>query len=202
MESAAMSEMPVEHVDPDQDAAAIQQVAQEIGRILTPNEQILYIALQGMTTLSLKKDSAVATTNRLILYRPAMLGRVDFTDYLWEDVDNVTLKDGMLSSELSVESSRKGNDVATGLDKNQARRLYAVCQQKEQEWREKRRVRQMEEDRARAGGIYMQPSGGTASADPAEDPVAKLGRAKAMLDQGLISEQEYETVKARILSEM
>jgi hypothetical protein len=196
-----MSEMPIEQVDPDQDSAAIQQVAREIAKILTANEQVLYIALQGKTTLSVKKDSAVATTNRLILYRPAILGRVDFTDYLWEDIENVTLKDGMLSSELIVESSRKGNDFSAGLDKGQARRLYAVCQQKEQEWREKRRVRQMEEDRARAGGVYMQSPNSATSAG-AEDPVAKLAKVKAMLDQKLISEQEYETVKARILSEM
>lgn len=193
----------VQQVDPDQDSAAIQKVAGDVAKILTATEEILYIALQGKTTVSLKKDSVVATSNRLILYRPAMLGRVTFIDNLWEDVQNVTLKDGMLTSELTVQTTRGAAEVAGGLDKSQARRLYAVCQQKEQEWREKRRVRQMEEDRARAGGIQMSvPQAAANPSAPAEDPVAKLAQAKAMLDQQLISEAEYETLKAKILSAM
>ena len=58
----------------------------------------------------------------------------------------------------------------------------------------------MEEARAKSGGVYLGPTGGAAA--PAEDPVAKLARAKQMLDQGLISEAEYESVKAKILSAM
>jgi hypothetical protein len=70
----------------------------------------------------------------------------------------------------------------------------------EQEWREKRRVREMEEARAKSGGVYL--GSGQGAGSPAEDPVAKLSKAKQMLDQGLISEAEYETVKAKILSSM
>ena len=36
----------------------------------------------------------------------------------------------------------------------------------------------------------------------AEDPVAKLAKAKQMLDQGLISEAEYDALKAKILGAM
>lgn len=59
-----------------------------------------------------------------------------------------------------------------GPDKDQAKRLYGICQQMEQKWREKRRIREMEEARARAGGIVM----GAPAAAPAEDPVGKLPR--------------------------
>ncbi len=37
---------------------------------------------------------------------------------------------------------------------------------------------------------------------PAADPTSRLAQARAMLDQKLISEAEYETLKARILSGM
>jgi hypothetical protein len=73
----------------------------------------------------------------------------------------------------------------------------------EQEWREKRRIRQMEEERARAGGIYMETPRAPATPETAaEDPVERLARARAMLDQGLISEAEYDTLKAKILSNL
>jgi hypothetical protein len=193
----------VRNVDPGQDRIALQRVAGEVGTILTPNEEILYIALQNRTALSMKKDSAVATSNRLILYRPSMLGRVTFADFPWEDVVNVTIRDGLISSELQAEVSGGRREVVGNLDKAQTRRLYSVCQQKEQEWREKRRARRMEEDRARAGGVQVNVPVLQAGAEgnPGEqDPVARLAKAKAMLDQGLISEAEYESLKAKIIA--
>ena len=44
----------------------------------------------------------VATTNRVIIYQPALLGRVDFTDFLWQDVANARIQQGMLSTEFSA----------------------------------------------------------------------------------------------------
>lgn len=38
-----------------------------------------------------------------------------------------------------------------------------------------------------------------AAAPPAEDPIAKLGQYKAMLDQGLISQEDYDAAKAKVL---
>ena len=195
----ADEQIPVQEIDPDQDRASLAKVARDVGTILTPNEEILYVALQNVTALSISKDSVVATNNRVIFYRPALLGRVDFADYLWEDVKNVAIKEGLLAAELSVELIDGRTDRAGNLDKSQIRRLYAISQQKEQEWREKRRVRDMEEARARSGGIQMSMPQSMAGA-PAEDPTQKLARAKAMLDQGLISEAEYESLKAKIIA--
>jgi hypothetical protein len=191
--------LPIKQVDPGQDEAALAQVASEVQTLLTPNEEILYVALQNMTAMSVKKDSAVATSNRLIMYRPALLGRVQFSDYLWEDVKNVRIHEGTFASDLSVELIDGRQESLGNLDKAQARRLYAVCQQKEQEWREKRRIRDMEEARARAGGVHF-PAPPASTAGAPDDPVEKLAKAKAMLDQGLITEAEYESLKAKIIA--
>jgi len=99
-----------------------------------------------------------------------------------------------------VETVRGQRAELSNLDKDQAKRLYGICQQMEQEWREKRRIREMEEARAKAGGVHIASQQGANAS--AEDPVAKLAKAKQMLDQGLISETEYESLKARILSAM
>jgi hypothetical protein len=197
--------VPITFVDDGQASASLQQVAQDVATILTPSEEILYVALQNVTAMSIKKDSAVATSNRLILFRPSVFGSRSFSDFLWEDVQNVTLKDGMLSSELPVELIDGRAETLGGLDKGQARRFYGICQQKEQEWREKRRIRDLEEARARAGGIHLGSPGmmsGAAAPSSAEDPVEKLKRAKALLDAGLISEVEYETLKAKIIASL
>ena len=197
----AEEQVPVQQIDADQDRSAVAKVAEGVRSILTANEEILYVVLQNATALSTAKDSVVVTNNRLIFYRPSVLGRVDFADFFWEDVKNVSMKEGMLSAEVDVELTDGRVERGSNLAKSQVRRLYAIAQQKEQEWREKRRIRDLEEARARSGGIHMpMPSMPSASAAPAEDPVQKLAKAKAMLDQGLISEAEYETLKAKIIA--
>lgn len=201
----ADKQVSIRDADESQQSEAVQRAAADVAKILTPNEEILFVALQNITALSIKKDCAVATTNRLILFRPSLLGRVDFDDFPWQDVRNARINQGMLSTELVVETVDGTTYTLAGLDKEQAKRFYAVCQQQEQEWREKRRVREMEEARARAGGIQLGSLPGTSatpSGSPDEDPVEKLARAKKMLDQGLISEAEFDTLKARILSAM
>jgi len=80
-----------------------------------------------------------------------------------------------------------------------------VCQAQDQAWREKRRVRELEELRARSGGIqFGAPGTGAGPASPPsggqDDAVARLERAKAMFDKGLISDAEYEALKARIVN--
>lgn len=193
--------MPIRNVDPSQETEAVQHIAEEVTKILTPNEEILYIAMQNATALSVRQDCVVATNNRVILYRPDVLGRVAFDNFLWQDVKNAEIHQGVFSSEFQIETVDERHDAIGNLDKEQAQRLYGVCQQLDQEWREKRRVREMEQDRARSGGVFLGATAGAPSA-VAEDPVEKLAKAKAMLDQSLISEIEYETLKAKILAAM
>lgn len=194
-----MAEVSIRYADEGQRAASVQDVAREVAKILTANEEILYVALQNITAMSVRPDAAVATTNRLVLYRPAVLGRVQFDDVPWQDVRNARIDQGVLSTTLNVDTLDGRTLTLADLDKDQARRLYAISQQMEQEWREKRRVREMEEARAKAGGVVLHPP---SSAPPAEDPVARLAKARQMLDQGLITEAEYDSLKARILGNL
>ncbi len=197
----------IESVDEGQNTTILAQVAKDVRTILTPNETIAYIAHQNRTAFGQKKDAAVATNNRIILYRPHRFGRLEFHDFLWEDVRDVTIAEKVWSSQFTCVTTDDRTLQLGGLVKEQARTLYAFCQQKEQEWRERRRVRQMEEERARAGGVQVTlpsaggtPPAGEAAAGSAEDPVAALAKAKQLFDQELISEAEYETLKAKILS--
>jgi hypothetical protein len=121
----------------------------------------------------------------------------------------VTLNVGMLGAELALRAAR-ASDLASlatagsqqvrfsGLVRAQAQALYRICQAQDQAWREKRRVRELEELRARAGGIQVtQGPAGTAAAP---DAVRRLQEAKQLLDARLITDAEYEALKARILS--
>ena len=204
-----MSIVPIKYSDQSQESEAIQKIAGDISEVLSPNEEILYVAVQNKMAISPKKDAVAVTSNRIILYRPAILGRFNFADFQWQDVKNVQIKQGFAASDFTVETVDGRKDTVSTLDKDQARRAYSLAQQYELEWREKRRVRQMEEDRAKAGGVFIGTQSPAAAVQTpaispqlAEDPVEKLAKAKRMLEAGLISEAEYEAVKAKILAAM
>src|ERR1035437_5597359 len=203
--------IPIKFTDPQQEGFALQKIAADVLAILTANEEILYIALQNPTAMTLKKDAVVVTTNRIILYKPGIIGRISFVDFQWRDVVSVTMNQGMMSSEITVGNTSGVAQKVGNLEKHQAKRLYGIAQQLEQEWRERRRVREMEESRARSGGVFlgsMPFSAGpgvptpAAPSEPAEDPVQRMAKAKQMWDQGLITETEYQALKAKILSTM
>lgn len=187
--------------------AIVQQVHQKVSQILTRDEQILYIATQGSLT-SLSPDSVVLTSRRFIVYKPKLLGGAEFKDYIWRDLVDITLKEGMMHSTLSMKTVEGKVITVENIPKAQARKVYSYAQEMEEQVREERRIREMEEKRAAAGGITIQqpamsaPPPPSTPPPPQDDPVKKLTQLKQMLDAGLITQGEYDTKKADLLSRM
>ena len=87
--------------------------------------------------------------------------------------------------------------------------LYKVAQLQEQAWEEKRRIREMEETRAQAGGISIgntatpSPTGSTSNNDKSmstSDIADELLKIKELLDKGILSDVEFQEMKSKILS--
>jgi hypothetical protein len=90
-----------------------------------------------------------------------------------------------------------------GLCKDQAQGIYRICQQHDQVWREKRRIRELEELRAKSGGVQFGGAAGYSNASAANgesEPTRRLRQAREMLDAKLISDAEFESIKAKIVS--
>jgi hypothetical protein len=90
--------------------------------------------------------------------------------------------------------------VIEGLRKDQAQAVYRICQAQDQAWREKRRIRELEELRARSGGVQVSGVGAAGAPSSGSESVRRLQEAKQMLDSRLITDSEYESIKARILA--
>ncbi|MBV8910980.1 MAG: PH domain-containing protein [Gammaproteobacteria bacterium] len=196
------------------DQAAMSEVGlerplAELRSVLIPGETLEAWAVQRRVyALVHRRVLLAATSGRLIVLARRLLGGFDVTTIRWQDLEEVTLSVGMLSADLAVRAG-KATDLAslgaqgaqrvefTGLRKSQAQAVYRICQSQDQAWREKRRVRELEELRARSGGIQV----GTTSAAAADsDAVRRLKEAKEMLDARLITDAEYESIKAKIVS--
>jgi hypothetical protein len=196
---------------------ALTRPLEHLRSVLIPSETLEAWAVQRrIFALTHRRQLLAATSGRLILLTRKLLGGFDVSDIRWQDLEEVTLHVGMLGADLLVRAGR-ATDLASqgsqgsqrheflGLRKEQAQAVYRICQAQDQAWREKRRVRELEELRARSGGIQVSSGGSYPSAaGPAAagqpDAVRRLQEAKQMLDNKLITDAEYEAIKARIVS--
>ena len=193
----------------------LMRALEELKALLIPGETIEAYAVQRrLFALVHRRLLVAATTGRLIGIQRGIFGSFHPTSVRWQDLKEARVDIGALAANLTIhffgspDLAIAGNEASrtfSGLRKKQAQAVYRVCQAQDQAWREKRRVRELEEMRARSGGIQLggsSPGAGLAStANPGQDDtVARLEKAKAMLEKGLISDAEFEALKARIVN--
>jgi hypothetical protein len=193
----------------------LSRALEELVSLLVPGESIdAFAAQRRLFALNHRRTVVAATSGRLIGMRRGLFGSFHPTTVRWQDLKEARLDVGTFGARLTIAffgspdlaiAGNVGTLVFPGLRKNQAEAVYRLCQAQDQAWREKRRVRELEELRAKSGGIQFGASGGAAgvaspSAGGQEDVVTRLEKAKAMLDKGLISDAEYEALKARIVN--
>ncbi len=193
--------------------------------LLIEGEQLEACAIQRRVfALKHRRIMVAATTGRLIVIERGLFGGFHPIDLRWQDLRDATLDVGIFgatlrvavyrSSDLASAEGPPSSVVITGLRKLEAQEVYRACQSRAQAWREKRRIRELEELRAKAGGIQigatrgMSGGGGVSSAamgasdDGDSSPMARLQRAKDMLTNGLLNDAEFEQIKAKILAEL
>lgn len=179
-----------------------------VASMLVPGETIQATAIQRRVfAIFHRRNVVAATSGRFIGMHRGLIAGFTPVDFRWQDIKTAHVKAGIFGSTLTV-SALTQPDLASegkirhiqfsGLRKNEAQSVYRICQAQEQAWREKRRVRELEEMRAQSGG-FQGGIGDSSSNAANENSLDRLQKAKSMLDQGLISDSEYETVKARII---
>jgi len=185
----------------EQDPGVVEAVHEKFSGILTTDEEVLYIAVQKKPVVNVSPDSVLLTNRRMVICRPKLLGGFEFEDYLWRDIGDVHLKEGLIGATLTIMTVAGKQLVIDYLPKAQARRAYSISQEMEEKVLEERRRRDLEDKRAAAGGVVLQQAPGlTGSAK--EDPLQVLTKLKQLLDAGLITQTEYDSKKTEVLSRM
>ncbi|MDB6106400.1 MAG: hypothetical protein JWO52_6399 [Gammaproteobacteria bacterium] len=189
----------------------LQRPLEYLRSVLIPSETLEAWAVQHrLFALSHRRVLVAATSGRLVMITRHLISGFDVSDIRWQDLEEVTLRVGIFAADLAIRAG-KASDLASqgatgsrrldfvGLRKDQAQAVYRICQAQDQAWREKRRVRELEELRARSGGIQV--SSAPAPSVGGSDAVRRLQDAKQMLDARLITDAEYEAIKAKIVSQ-
>jgi hypothetical protein len=189
----------------------LEKALADLHSILIPGENVeAWAAQRRLFALTRRRMLIAATSGRLIWLVRHLVSGFDVVNLRWQDLSEVNLRVGVFGAELVIRADQ-ATDLAinaqpgsrliniNGLRKEQAQAVYRICQAQDQAWREKRRIRELEELRARSGGMQIGPGPGAAAAG-SSDSVRRLQEAKQMLDSRLITDSEYESIKARILA--
>jgi hypothetical protein len=206
-------------IEPNADAQepGLDKALADLHSVLIPAETVEAWATQRrIFALSHRRMIIAATSGRLIWLVRHLVGGFDVVNLRWQDLAEVNLRVGVFGAELVIRAdqvtdlainSSQGSRVITiqGLRKDQAQAVYRICQAQDQAWREKRRIRELEELRARSGGVQLNAGGmgsgvASAAAGGSSEALRRLQEAKQMLDSKLITDSEYESIKARILA--
>ena len=191
----------------------VRDALAQLRALLVPGETIgAYAVQRRLVALSQRRIVVGATSGRFISLSRGLFGGYTPYDVRWQDLEDANIAAGIFGATLTI-TSIADPDLATrgtagrtarieGLRKDQAQQVYTICQAQEQQWREKRRVRDLDELRAQSGGVNIGAglSGVAATvANAGGDPTERLRKAKQMLDDGLITDAEYESIKARVV---
>jgi len=192
----------------EQDPKAVEKISERLDSMLMTGEEVQYIAVQKKPAINLTPDCLVLTNKRIIIFRPKNLGlAMDLEDYIWRDVLSCHLKENIWGSEFTIQTIDGTVNKIDFLPKAQARKLYTMAQEQEEIQKEVRRQRDLEEKRAGAGRLVVsgpmgQSQTSSESQKQQDDPVAVLQKLKTLLDNQLISQEEYDAKKAEVLSRM
>lgn len=183
--------------------------------LLTSGETLEAWAVQHrLYALTHRRVCIAATSGRFISLNRRLLGGYESADIRWQDLRETRISAGILAADLTLTAQASsdlniGSEVNrvwnfAGLVKDQAQAMYRICQLHDQVWREKRRIRELEELRAKSGGVQIGGAqtayAGAQSAGAESEPARRLRQAREMLDAKLISDSEFESIKAKIVS--
>jgi len=160
----------------EQDPKAVEKVYMRLVDLLTTGEEVLYIAVQKKPLVNLFPDCIAITNKRILFFTPANLGlTLKFVDFVWKDIIDVATKEELIGAIFSVRTLNGAEMGVDYLPKVQARKLYQYAQERKEEEREARRLRDLEEKRAESGSVQFDrpPFGGGFQQTPAhqETPV-------------------------------
>jgi hypothetical protein len=133
-------------------AAALDQLR----AMLVAGERLDAWAVQRrLFALVNRRVIVAATSGRFVSLSRGLFGGYSLADIRWQDLRDAGMRAGIFGSTLSV-ASLDGGDLAsaegivgqrsyTGLRTEQTQAVYRLCQAREQAWREKRRVRDLDD---------------------------------------------------------
>jgi len=171
----------------DLSKSQLQVIFKQLRGFLPEEEEVEYAAVARNANTLYVRPCLLATDWRVIMVEPKYLGITSQPRAIpYEQIANIHLEEGWFTSKVSITPYPSGGHamVVDLLEKRRARALYHYV---------KERIANNDVDTA--------PD--TSTSPHKEDPlVEKLSRLKQLLDEGLITQEEFNNKKRELLSQL
>ncbi len=161
------------------------KIPDDVSNILQPDEKVLLAEQQARSTNMINPDTIFVTTHRLIIRKPTSLGlRKNIEDYLFADIANVKLHKGIVRSSILLKVRFLSDALEIdNISKEAGDKLVQLIQQ------------------GIAGSLSPEKSKKQAQVTQ-QDIIDKIKDLAKLKDQGILSETEFQTKKAELLSRL
>lgn len=211
-----------QYLTDDQDPKTAEKILGKLRDMLTSGEAIVYLAIQKKPAVTLIPDCIAVTNKRIVFCIPENLGlTTNFITFTWAEVKEVSFKEEFFGSKF-ITIPQKGENVAIDyIPKVQARKLYQFCNEQLEKQKEIPRnqvfdgkrpslLNQNEEDdyssyieiEEEQVPFINQPQNAAPVTEPEDEVTLKLKKLKTLFEKQLITQEEYESKKADILSQL
>ncbi|PLW79782.1 hypothetical protein C0585_05970 [Candidatus Woesearchaeota archaeon] len=188
-------------INSEQSQEIIDKVLEEVNHLLTKDEEHLHLARQKKPIGNMLPSTIIVTNRRIIHHKPTLFG-LTFEDYRWGQLQDVHISEKLLGAEL-VFTFADNTVQITHLPKDAAKKIYQIAQEREEEWVGKRRQRNLDEMRAKSGAAMINVgTNDSAKEESKPDIKSKLRELKEFLEEGLITEEEYNSKKEVLLKDI
>lgn len=159
----------------EQDENISRKLVAALSTKLARGERVQAVSVQKNPVINILTDAIVATSERLLIVRDLIVGR-NIEAIAYEDLVSISARKELLGAVVSVESSDKRTWAIRSLPKESAEKVVRWA-------------------RARKEQLSAEPL----DLPERADPLARLKKLKELMDQGIISEADYEAKKREIL---
>jgi len=203
----------------EQDPKAVEKILVKLNDMLTPGEEVLYLAVQKKPAVTLVPDTVAVTSRRLFFCIPGNLGlTTNFEIYSWKDIKEVSFKEEFFGARFTAVPLSGENFTVDYIPKVQARKLYQFSNQqidrlkaelKQEQYLKEQQQRREQIEKEAAGQAEVAQLVVAEPVVVAPEPVEvfedeitmKLKKLKVLFEKQLISQEEYEAKKSDILSQ-
>ncbi len=201
-----------QYLTDDQDPKTAEKVLGKLRDMLTSGEAVTYLAIQKKPAVTLIPDCIAVTNKRIVFCIPGNLGlTTNYITFTWSEIKEVSFKEEFFGSKFMAVPMKGENIVVDYIPKVQARKLYQFCNEQLEKYQSvagtQSNASMQNENVADDYASYIEISDvqkpvETTNHSHEDELTLKLQKLKSLYEKQLISQEEYESKKADILSQL
>lgn len=201
-----------QYLTDDQDPKTAEKVLGKLRDMLTSGEAVTYLAIQKKPAVTLIPDCIAVTNKRIVFCIPGNLGlTTNYITFTWSEIKEISFKEEFFGSKFMAVPMKGENIVVDYIPKVQARKLYQFCNEQLEKYQSaagtQSNASMQNENVADDYASYIEISDvqkpvETINTSHEDELTLKLQKLKSLYKKQLISQEEYESKKADILSQL